>query len=55
MQATETQTLLSIASLCASYGTPRGPASALADIDLELGKGENLGLIGESGCGKSTP
>ncbi|CAN7365648.1 ABC transporter ATP-binding protein [Bosea sp. LjRoot90] len=54
MPANETPSLLSIAGLCASYGTPRGPANALADIDLNLGKGENLGLIGESGCGKST-
>ena len=54
MPASETRPLLSIAGLSASYSTPRGPASALANIDLALGMGENLGLIGESGCGKST-
>ncbi|SFD11642.1 peptide/nickel transport system ATP-binding protein [Bosea sp. CRIB-10] len=54
MPASETRSLLSIAGLSASYSTPRGPASALANIDLALGQGENLGLIGESGCGKST-
>ncbi len=54
MLPSDTHPLLSITGLAVSYGTPRGPASAIADLSLEIGKGENLGLIGESGCGKST-
>jgi ABC-type sugar transport system ATPase subunit len=31
-----------------------GPVSALRDVDLRLGRGEVLGLIGDNGAGKST-
>ncbi len=32
----------------------RGPARAVDDVNLSIGRGEILALIGESGCGKST-
>jgi peptide/nickel transport system ATP-binding protein len=32
----------------------RGPARAVDDVNLVLGRGEIVALIGESGCGKST-
>jgi len=32
----------------------RGPARAVDDANLSIGRGEILALIGESGCGKST-
>ncbi len=32
----------------------RGPARAVDDVNLSIGRGEIVALIGESGCGKST-
>jgi peptide/nickel transport system ATP-binding protein len=45
--------LLSVSGLRVTLQTSRGPAVALRGIDLQLARGETLGLIGESGCGKS--
>ena len=45
--------LLDVRDLRVTLNTPRGPADALRGIDLQLERGATLGLIGESGCGKS--
>lgn len=37
-----------------SYVTRRGTVQALRPIDLEIVRGDFLGLVGPSGCGKST-
>lgn len=36
------------------FDTKNGPFIALRDINLSIGKGEFISLIGHSGCGKST-
>jgi nitrate/nitrite transport system ATP-binding protein len=36
------------------FPTPKGPFTALDDVDLKIEKGEFVSLIGHSGCGKST-
>ncbi|MBK8908180.1 MAG: ABC transporter ATP-binding protein [Rhodospirillales bacterium] len=46
--------LLEIENLSISYFTRAGVIPAVADFSLTLHKGESVGLVGESGCGKST-
>ncbi|OSY43289.1 MULTISPECIES: ABC transporter ATP-binding protein [Pseudonocardia] len=36
------------------YPTRRGEVHALSSIDLEVGRGEFVSLVGRSGCGKTT-
>ena len=45
--------LLEVNQLRVGLRTARGPAQALQGISFELDRGGTLGLIGESGCGKS--
>jgi len=45
--------LLEVAGLHVRLDTARGPAEALRGVDFTLKRGETVGLIGESGCGKS--
>ncbi len=47
-------TLLEICGLHIRYRTSRGEAQAVSDVSLRLEAGDYLGLVGESGCGKST-
>lgn len=46
--------LYSIRNLTVEYGTRAGPVRAVDDISFDIRRGEILGLVGESGCGKST-
>ncbi|MCW8199314.1 ABC transporter ATP-binding protein [Verminephrobacter aporrectodeae subsp. tuberculatae] len=45
--------LLEVSKLRIRLQTHRGPADAVRDLGFSLARGETLGLIGESGCGKS--
>ncbi len=45
--------LLSVTDLRVTLQTARGPADALRGVSFDLARGQTLGLIGESGCGKS--
>jgi peptide/nickel transport system ATP-binding protein len=46
--------LLRIAQFALAFRTEDGLATVLDGVDLEVARGEILGLVGESGCGKST-
>ena len=52
--AESTQPLVKIDGLAVTFYTPRGSVRALRNVSLEVGRGEVLGVVGESGCGKST-
>jgi len=45
--------LLEVDNLHVRLQTHRGPAWAVRDVSFSLERGETLGLVGESGCGKS--
>jgi peptide/nickel transport system ATP-binding protein len=45
--------LLSVEGVSVSLPTPRGPLRAVDGVDLTLAGGRTLGIVGESGCGKT--
>src|SRR5215471_13865716 len=46
--------VLECRNLCVSYYTRAGEVPAVVDFNLKLMPGEAHGIVGESGCGKST-
>src|SRR5256884_9573568 len=54
MIETATRPLLEVKDLCVDYLTDRDPVRAVDRVSLEVNKGEFLGIVGESGCAKST-
>ena len=48
------QPLIQINNLVKTYETPAGPLGVLQGIDLEVGRGDFIALVGPSGRGKTT-
>jgi len=48
-----TQPLLDVQDLSVEFDTRRGVAHVLQSVSFTLGRGDTLGVVGESGCGKS--
>jgi len=46
--------LLEIRNLTLHYGTTKGMVQAVDKVSFSLDRGESVGLVGESGCGKSS-
>ena len=46
--------ILSVQNLTMCYTTRRGEVSAVDDVSFDLRRGQSLGLVGESGCGKTS-
>ena len=45
--------LLSVEGVSVDLPTPRGNLRAVDQVDLTIGAGRTLGIVGESGCGKT--
>ncbi len=48
-----TEALLTVNNLSVGFHTDRGDVTAIEDVSFEVRAGEILGIVGESGCGKS--
>ncbi|HEX2193679.1 MAG TPA: dipeptide/oligopeptide/nickel ABC transporter permease/ATP-binding protein [Candidatus Limnocylindria bacterium] len=53
-QAAPSAPVLEVRNLSVEFDSPSGPLRAVDDVSFDLHRGETLGLVGESGCGKTT-
>jgi peptide/nickel transport system ATP-binding protein len=50
---TETDILLRVHNLVTAFDTDAGQLTAVDGVSFEVRRGRTLGIVGESGCGKS--
>ena len=51
--ATDADALLSVEGLTVEFAAPAGPVRVVDGVSFTVGRGKTLGLVGESGCGKT--
>ena len=54
MVTTEQKQILSVKDLQIYFNTDEGTVRAVDGVNFEIAQGKTLGVVGESGCGKST-
>ena len=54
MSVAQTDPVLKVTDLTLRYSTRQGEVKAVEEVSFELAKGQSLGLVGESGCGKTS-
>ena len=54
MSVAQAGPVLKVVDLTLRYSTRQGEVKAVEEVSFELAKGQSLGLVGESGCGKTS-
>ena len=54
MAVNQTDPVLKVVDLALRYSTRQGEVKAIQEVSFDLARGQSLGLVGESGCGKTS-
>lgn len=54
MAVDQADPVLKVVDLALRYSTRQGEVKAIQDVSFDLARGQSLGLVGESGCGKTS-